>query len=242
MPAYWTDLVQGNDPNLFSFTNPPDAWSVVYMGPNNQMLPGLLENGDIAWRKHPSRVIDRAKGPSQDGQNPKLLGIAPSEFDLPMVIWDETQLNLLNQMLPSIWPNKSTPGAAGIFAGIGVAPGNGIPGATSIVGLNLTPAALAQSGGQGVVQYDGPITIQHPALSMAGVTSVIVEGWTPPVRWQGKNDIKKYVIHCMEFRPAVKKTTSHPTVVKQPSVTHNVLPDATAQTSVAKLSSGPQPN
>ena len=56
MPAYWTDLIA--NPDEAAFTNPPDAWSVVQLGPTLTYLPGILETGDIAWRRHPHRVID----------------------------------------------------------------------------------------------------------------------------------------------------------------------------------------
>jgi hypothetical protein len=239
MPAFWTDYLA--NPDETSFVVPPDPWSVVQIGPSLATLPGILENGDVAWRKHPHRAIDKAKGPSMDGQNPKLLGVVPAEFDLNLIIWNASQLDQLNSILPSIWPNKSTPGPAAVYGGTGIAPGNGIPGATSIVGLNLTPAALAQTDGQGVVQSDGPLLIQHPALALAQITQVLVEGWTPPVRWGGKNDVKKYVIHCIEFRPAVKKIATSPKHVSPVSVNAKILPVSGPTTPPSQNGASPAP-
>lgn len=237
---FWTDQLANPDPK--SFTNPPDVWSLVYMGSSQlQLLPGLLENGDISWKKHPHRVIDPGKKPATDGATPKLLGVGVSHFDLKMVIHARQQLESLSQLLPNIWPNKSTPGQAGIFGNNSVAAGNGIPGATTTFGLNLTQ--VTASGGPTYIQSDGPLFISNPALALANITQVIVEGWTPPIRWQGKNDVKMYVIHCIEYRHAVKtKAVTPQQTVKPPKLAGQILVNGQPETATPSTTgAGPLP-
>lgn len=218
---FWLD--QANNPDPASFTVAPDPWSIVYMGPNLVALPGLLDDGDVHWRKPPHRNIDKGKKTSVDGANPKLQGYGIAEFDLPMVIHSRGQLALLTQILQVIWPGKSSPVTTGNPPGVAVAPGNGIPGAQGVVGLNLTQV-VSGGGSKATSVGDKPILIQHPALTLAGISQVLMEGWTPPRRWKGRNDIKVYILHCMEFRPGVAKQTTTPKQIAGTPINARTLP------------------
>lgn len=234
-PQFWTDLIPNPDPSSFAVA--PDPWSIVYMGQNNQLLPGLLENGDIHWKKNPHRLMQHNKSPSADGENPVWLGFACAEFDLPLIIHKRGQLAVLNTILPSIWAGKTGPAG----------PGNGNTntgdsGATQQVGLvfNTNSKGIVSKGT--LVKTDAPILVSHPALVLAGITSCLVYGFTPPIRWGGKNDIKKYTFHCREFRAGVGKATPAPKNVSSPGL-NNVfkVPPGGANGSPAATQSGPAP-
>jgi hypothetical protein len=220
---FWTDLLPNPDPQ--SFRVDPDAWSIVYAGPGLKALPGILDNGGIKWTKHPHRLLQKNKSPSADGENPVYLGFGCSEFDLDMVIWTRQQLTTLNAFLPYIWAGKTSPRTGATSNSIPVAPGNGIPGATGTLGLNLTQVT---TGGAPTLYYvtDAPMQIQHPELTMASIDKCLVLGFTPPRRWQGKNDVKMYSFHCREFRPSVSKHSVTPKQVKTPPINPGVLPVA----------------
>lgn len=235
---FWTDLIPNPDAN--SFTIPPDVWSVVYAGPGLKALPGILENGDVHWKKPPHRILQHNKSPSADGENPVYLGFGCAEFDINMVIWTRQQLATLNSYLPYIWAGKTSPVTGATNNSRPVAPGNGIPGATGTLGLNLTQVT---TGGPATLYYvtDAPMQIQHPSLTLVGINKVLVLGFTPPVRWQGKNDIKRYTLHCLEFRPAVAKSSPTPKQVKTPPINPGVLPATTAGTPPSQNAAGPSP-
>lgn len=232
---FWTDLIANPDPA--SFTNPPDAWSVVFMGSNLTLIPGLLENGDVSWRKPPHRVIDHGRKPSTDGATPKLLGIGCAEFDLKLIIHAPTQLNTLAAVLPQIWPGKSSPITISPNTGTAISPGSTVPGPQFLVGLNLTQTTpgggSAPKGGK-----DSPILVYHPSLALAGISQCIIEKWTPPVRWNGKNDIKMYVLHCLEFRQSNNTQTTTP-VVLGPPINVKTLPVSTPTTPPSQNGAGP---
>ncbi len=231
---FWLD--QGINPDPQTFTVAPDPWSIVLMGPNLVPLPGLLECGDIRWRKPPHRNIDKGKKTSTDGANPKLQGYGIAEFDLPMILSSRSQLATLQLILPGIWHGKSSPVTTGNPPGVAVAPGNGIPGAVGVVGLNLTQVVKG-GGSKAVVQGDMPLLIQHPALQLAGISQVLMEGWTPPIRYQGRNDQKVYTLHCMEYRPGVAKQTTTPKQIANQPINARTLPPAGTS---AQPSAGPQ--
>lgn len=230
---FWLDQGPNYDPQSFHVA--PDPWSQVLMGPNLVALPGMLENGDIRWRKHPHRNIDKGKKTSVDGADPKLQGYGVAEFDLPMIIWSRAQLAALQLILPVIWPGKSSPVTTGTPPGVAVAPGNGIPGAQGVVGLNLTQV-VPGGGSKATIPGDKPLLIQHPALTLAKISQVLMEGWTPPVRYQGRNDVKIYVLHCLEFRPGVAKQTSTPKQISNTPINARTLPPAGTS---AQPSAGP---
>jgi hypothetical protein len=168
---YWTDLIPNPDPQVW--TLPPDPWSIVYVGANLSLLPGLLDNGDVTWRKQPHRIIDKGRKPSTDGATPKLLGFGCAEFDLRMIIHDPIQLSQLQQILAQIWIGKSSSTTISPNPGTAIAPGNGIPGAQFTVGLNLTQTT--QGGGSSPKgSRDKPILIYHPALALANTTQFIL--------------------------------------------------------------------
>jgi len=265
---FWTDLLPANPDPLVaqtkltengpvttitgSFYNTPDYWSVVYVGSPPQLLPGLLDNGDVTWRKPPHRVIDKTHKPSTDGTDPTLLGFGTAEFDLRLVVHTPTQLTSLQNIIPQIFRGVSTsanPGQAGqatnglvssqAFNSIGVAPGNGIPGATTTIGLNLTQTTPG-GGGFSNSRRDRAVLVFHPALALANITAMIVEKWTPPVRWNGKNDVKMYVLHCLEHRNSTKARAQKLTQVSPPvTVSQKTLPVQNKGTSPAAGGSGP---
>lgn len=235
---FWTDLVPNPDPQ--SFTIPPDVWSVVYLGSNQSSpIPGILDNGDVHWKKHPHRIMQKNKSPSADGENPVWLGFAVAEFDLHMIIWTRKQLTDLQNLLPTIYPGSTGPNARtkGISTNIAAAASLGNVGA----GLNLTNVGPA--GGPAYTAYatDGPQVISHPGLALVNITSCLIEGFTPPVRWGGKNDIKRYTFHCREFRPAVSKGSPTPAQVNTPPIDSRVLPATTASTRPSQNQAGPSP-
>jgi hypothetical protein len=212
---FWTDLIANPDPD--SWTIAPDPWSVVFVGATLQLLPGILDNGDVVWTKPPHRIIDKTHKPSTDGDDPTLLGFGTAEFDLRMVIHTSAQLDTLQATIQQIFSGKSSsanPGQAGqatngtftsqSFNQMGIAPGNGIPGATTTIGLNLTQMTPG-GGGFSNSTKDKSVLVYHPALALVGIKQMIVERWTPPVRWQGKNDIKMYVLHCIEHNNSKKR-------------------------------------
>lgn len=233
---FWTDAIANPDPTVFGA--PPDAWSVVYFGSDLQLMPGILENGDVSWRKHPHRVIDKGKKPASDGAAPKLLGVGVAEFDLKLIIWTKTQLNQLSALLPLIWPGKSSPVTITPNPQNSAAPGNGIPGAQFTLGLNLTQTTPG-GGSPPKGQRDKPVLVYHPALTMAGITQVLLEGWTPPVRYGGKNDMKMYVIHCLEYRDAVAKQATTPKSLGNTKINSKTLPAQGPQTPPSVVNAGP---
>lgn len=236
--VFWTDQIANPDPIVWSL--PPDPWSVVYMGSNLALLPGLLDNGDVNWRKPPHRVVDKGRKPSTDGANPKFLGFGCAEFDLKMVIHDPFQLGQLQTILPQIFPHKSTPVTITPNMGTAIAPGNGIPGAQFTVGLNLTQASPG-GGSQPAGTRDSYVLVYHPALTLAGITQCIVEKWTPPVRWQGKNDVKMYVLHCLEYRDGKAIQGVAPKQLKNPAINNKVRPTQGNTTPPSQGGSGPAP-
>jgi hypothetical protein len=247
---FWTDTIANPDPA--SWRLPPDPWSVVFIGATLQLLPGLLDNGDVTWRKPPHRIIDKTHKPSTDGSDPTLLGFGTAEFELRMVIHTPAQLAALQAIIPQIFQGKSTPanpGQAGqatngtytsqAFTPMGVAPGNGIPGATTTIGLNLTQAT--PGGGFSNSHRDKAVQVYHPALALAGIKQMLVEKWTPPVRWNGKNDIKMYVLHCLEHRNSTKAKTQKLTQVTDPGINNKTRPPQTTNTRPSQGSAGPMP-
>lgn len=250
---FWEQYGQNSDPYTSAqnstggasaagaFSLPPDAWSIVLAGPNLTPLPGLLD-GDIVWKKHPHRVIDRGRGPSADGQNPKILGVGCAEFEIPMVIWTPNQLSALSTLLPQIFPFKSGPGSLNTTPGTSVAPGNGIPGATQTLGLNLTSVAPGGAANPTIQAVPGgPVLFDHPALKLVGIQAAIVEGFIPPVRWKGKSDVKVYKLICIEFRPSVARKVSSPRQIQKTSVNPKLLPQpvATGATPPSAINAGP---
>ena len=237
---FWTDLIPNPDPQ--SFTNPPDIWSVVQLGNGiGGYIPGLLQDGDIPFTKPPHRTLDRKKAPSADGENPAWLGFGCAEWDLPMIIWTPGQLQQLDALLPLIWGGKTGPqGGQGVSSAQGVAPGNGIPGATQTIGLNLT--ANTQGGATLAYVTDGPQAISHPSLTMFGITSCLILKVTPLHRFQGDNIKKRYIIHCREYRASKPVSTPTPRqpIGKAPT-NPNTLPKNKPQTPPSSNASGPNP-
>ena len=237
---FWTDQIANPDPQVW--TLPPDPWSVVYIGSNLSLLPGLLDNGDVTWRKQPHRVIDKGRKPSTDGATPKLLGFGCAEFDLKMVIHDPFQLRQLQVILGQIWVGKSSSlTISQNNPGVAIAPGMGIPGSQFTVGINLTQTTPG-GGSSAKGQRDKPLLIYHPALALAGINQFILEKWTPPVRLQGRNDVKMYVLHCLEYRDAVAKQATTPKKLGDPKINGKILPVQTAGTPPSQGGAGPSPS
>lgn len=221
---FWTDQIANPDPA--SFITPPSPWDVVLM--NGAYLPGIVENGALVWRKHPHRIIQKNKAPAADGENVVWLGFAIGEFDLHMVIYTPTQLAALNDLLPSVWGGKTGPYARS------AGQSSQIAGAASLgnVGGSLNLTNVGPNGGPAFIAYqtDGPQLVSHPELILTGITSCLVEGFTPPTKCSVQG-AKKYIFHCREFRPAKSVSAPAPQTVKPQQINKGILvPKSTALT------------
>jgi hypothetical protein len=222
---YWNVLAPINDP---AFTIPPTIWDVVFYGPQKIPFPGLAEIIDCK----PKRAILKKKQPSTDGSTPTFIGYDVARFDIELRLFSPLQLQNLQIALAAIFPGKT----GGLDSGFIY---QASPSGIQAVGLNLSNVTAKSTAPSTIPQA---IQVSHPALALAGIDKMIVEGWSPPVMWNNKNDIKVCKFHCWEFRPPVNvqsKTVKN--VQTAPPINQNQVPPVTPATPPSQSSAGPSP-
>ena len=192
------------------FITPPSAWDVVKFGPNHTVLPGLVKVKKCSRKMK----LDRKEMPGSDFETQVFQGWGVVEFDFDLILWTQPQLAMLQSALAYFFPGAGDPPAQNQALTVTT-----VASSSNIVNPNTNSSTGPQATQQIQTSPDVrnrppiPVKLQHPALQLHGVDTVVFEWMDGPVQRSEKEpDI--FVVHfkTVQYRPAkptkTKKLTS----------------------------------
>jgi len=194
---FWTDPSQVGDP---AFLTRPGSWDTMLIGaaPGAVPMPGIV---DIVC--HKEQRLDHGHGPGTDGAQSTLLGFKVAPIEIKVTIWTQDQMDRFMNLLPTLATFRSIPQQQTLPT----PPSPGDP-AFSQKEAAFIKAVNAPPPPNKLVQK--PIDVQHPALQLLKITSLIVHTVTPFRPVPGVPDARFAILKCEEYLKPRKGSINTP--------------------------------